>query len=438
MKPVNKDSLTGKDIVAYCCDAQTGEILWQREIPGRYMQRLSGAFSDSSSPPAVCDGERVIFVSASGSVVCFDLKGKPLWSRDILSVGRTLPFLHQGNVVFTEQIYPPNEEGEFTHENEHLGKDAWTQLLALDVQTGKEVWTTECGLNMGCSILPQKLSDGRSVVLVGRGGGHSPPERPEGVSMVNLADGSTIWTLPLEGFMSTQTNSIRDDQVFVFHKDLHLTIDARTGHIRKEISIVDEVKVRRHRESGWFWNTESLEAKKDRMIIQGSNLLVGKYHYFRSYTMPYLGRIDVDTGKVEHLELPLQLSRTPGQQDQMLWYKPPESKADKEIRLQMFAENEMKNSRGLVVFSDKRSKGNGWGHIASPAPSVAGNNLYIPVMSGTVYVIRWNAKTLDEDTIVAINDLGPVGQSWTRASLSFADGNIFAHTIRELLCISGE
>ena len=84
---------------------------------------------------------------------------------------------------------------------------------------------------------------------------------------------------------------------------------------------------------------------------------------------------------------------------------------------------------------DKRSVGNGWGHIAAPTISVAGENLYIPVMNGTVYVVKWNAPVLDEDAIVAINDLGPAGKSWTRASLSFDGEHVFAHTIGELICI---
>jgi len=46
-----------------------------------------------------------------------------------------------------------------------------------------------------------------------------------------------------------------------------------------------------------------------------------------------------------------------------------------------------------------------------------------------------NSSKLDEDAIVAINDLGPAGQSWTRASVSFSKGRAFAHTIRELICI---
>ncbi len=105
------------------------------------------------------------------------------------------------------------------------------------------------------------------------------------------------------------------------------------------------------------------------------------------------------------------------------------------MRLQAFALNDMKNSRGFIVLGDKRSEGNGWGHIAAPSPSVAGDYLYVPVMSGTVYVIRWNVDQLNEDALTAVNDLGPAGQSWTRASLSFANGAIFAHTIRELICI---
>jgi outer membrane protein assembly factor BamB len=435
LKQVEEDSTHGSDIVAWCCDAQTGEVLWKRGIPGQYPLQLSGAFTDSSAPPAVCDGERVVFVNASGTLACFDLEGKQLWSRDFLSVGRTIPFLLDGKVVLTRQIYTPDSLGHFTHDNKNLSREMWTQLQAVDMKTGEVQWTSSCGLNMGCSILPQTLSDGRQVALVGRGGGHSPPEKPEGVSLVNLKYGTTVWTLPLEGFMSTQSNIIRNDKVHIFHKGSHLSVNALTGEIENEVSIVKDIPTRRRSGDGWASTKETLEEKKSRMITQGSNLLVGKYHYFRSYTSPYLGRVNVDTGSVEYLELPLQISRVPGKEAQLKWHVPPKSKTDPEMRLQAFAENDMKNSRGFVVFGDKRSKGNGWGHIAAPSPSVAGDYLYVPVMSGTVYVIRHGVDELNEKAVAAINDLGPAGQSWTRASLSFSDGRIFAHTIRELICI---
>jgi hypothetical protein len=174
-----------------------------------------------------------------------------------------------------------------------------------------------------------------------------------------------------------------------------------------------------------------LKKSKTRNITQGSNLLVGKWNYFRNYQLPLLGRVNVETGSVEYLELPLQLSRAADQKDQLLWFDPKQKK----IETQTIVPNSMTNSRGFVVFGDKRSRGSGWGHVAAPSPSVSGENIYVPVMNGTVYVLDWNKNTFDKDSIVAINDLGRAGQAYTRASLSFSNGRVFAHTLRELICI---
>jgi len=436
MKPVEADSELGKDIVAWCCDAQSGEVLWQREIPGKYPLRLSGCFSDSTSPPATCDGERVVFINASGAITCFDLAGEKLWSQPFLTAGRTLPFLHDGKVVFTRQIYPPEPDGNFPHSYADSPKEMWTQLQALDMKSGEIAWTSECGVNMGCAIVPQQLSDGRSVAMAGRGGGHGPPEKPDGVSLVDLSDGSTIWTLPLEGFMATMSYRLFQDEAQIFHGGEHLSLDAMTGEIKRRTSIVEKAQVREREGDQWVSRVQSIpESKKGRMITQSSNLLVGKWNYFRSYTHPWLGRVHVESGAVEYLELPLQMAREAGKEDQFIWYVPPKTKKDPQMKEQAIAPNDMKNSRGFTVVGDKRSHGNGWGHIAAPTPSVAGDQLYVPVMNGTVYVINWGAETLDENAITSINDLGPAGRSYTRASLSFAQGKVYAHTIRELICI---
>ena len=225
MKPVNEDSSLGSDIIAWCCDAATGETIWTREIPGKYPLRLSGCFSDSSSPPAVTDGRRVCFFNASGRISCFDFEGEKLWTREVMPVGRTNPFRIDGLVAYIRQTYMPDEYGHFTHEHKDAPLDQWTQVEAFDLKTGKVAWVTTCGANMGCIPLLQTLSDGRQVFVVGRGGGHSPPEKPEGVSLVDAADGSTIWTLPLPGFMSTMTFSVVRDQVLVFHGGEHLWVD---------------------------------------------------------------------------------------------------------------------------------------------------------------------------------------------------------------------
>ena len=37
--------------------------------------------------------------------------------------------------------------------------------------------------------------------------------------------------------------------------------------------------------------------------------------------------------------------------------------------------------------------------------------------------------------IKAVNDLGPGGETWTLASLSYAGGRLYAHTMKEIICI---
>lgn len=435
---VHEDSTLGADIVAWCLDAADGRVLWRQTIPGTHPLRLSGCFSDASSPPALCHEDRVVFVNAAGTVQCFDLEGRSLWKREMLTAGRTLPFYHQGACVLTRQVYPPDPDGNFPHKYAESPLEMWTQLQALEMETGEVRWTSTCGVNMGCAIVPWKLSDGRSVAVVGRGGGHGPPERPDGISLVDLQDGATLWTLPLEGFMATMCFGLRNDRVELFDDRDHISVDALTGKVVRRDSIVSGVTVFRREGEGWKRETLDIPTTKStRMITQTSDLLVGRYHYFRSYTTPYLGRVDVDSGKVEYLELPLQLARLSGQPDRLQWYQEPKDKKDPQLKNQAIVANDMRNTRGWVVVGDERSRGNGWGHVAAVTPTVAGQHLYVPVMNGTVYVLRWEAPVLDGSALVAINDLGQAGQAWNRASLAVAGGRIYAHTLREVLCIQG-
>lgn len=451
MKPVQGDRQLGSDIIAWCCDLETGETLWQREIPASHPLRLSGCFSDSTAPPPVVDGSHVCFFNASGRIVCFDMQGKEVWQRDLMTVGRSQPTIVDGKVVFIRQTYMPDPGGNFTHENKDAPVSKWTQLQAIGLDTGEDVWSTSCGVNMGCVPLLQTRSDGRRVFVVGRGGGHSPPEKPEGISMVDATDGSTIWTLPLKKFMSTMSFHLHGDDVLVFDGPDHLWVDAMTGKIKRRESIMQEVKLCQHSETSWESRTVSVEpSKKAREIIQQSNVLVGDYHYFRSYTQPWLGRVNVDSGIVEYLQLPVQLrAESDSNAAELLWGwrgMDPELvakllKQNKKavntlpITQWAYAPNDMLNSRGYRVVGDDRSMGNGWGHHASQIPTVIGKHLYVPTMAGTVYVIRWDVDWLNQEAIVSINDLGEVGKAWNRASLSSTQGKLLAHTIRELICI---
>lgn len=190
--------------------------------------------------------------------------------------------------------------------------------------------------------------------------------------------------------------------------------------------------------------TESLPSKKARSITQGSNLRVGDYHYFRAYTRNYLGRIHLVTGKVEYLELPLQVLREPGKPEQVLWNAEHRDPADlapvkkkRGLSTTSLRHNTVKNSRGLTVMGDDRARQNDWGHTASPIPTAFGENLYVPILCGLVFVIKADAEVLDETAVLAINDLGPLGESFTRASVTTDGKRVYGHTIREVVAIGG-
>ena len=416
------------EIVACCADAKTGQLLWSQTIPAGHPLRVSGCFSDSTSPPPVTDGKRVCFFNASGAVVCFDFEGRQLWRRETMAVGRSQPFLVHGRVVYTRQLIMP-EEGKFGHEHRDAPHELWTQLEALDLTTGEAVWSSDCGVNMGAIPLPQKLSDGRVVIVVGRGGGHSPPERPEGVSMVDGRTGETLWTLPLDNFMSTQLYPVVNDQTLVFYGPEHLWVDL-SGKISRRVNFCTDAVVRKW-DGGQYVNAvETLKypTGRGRAITQQSNLRIGDYHYFRAYRHPYLGRVQIRSGKVEYLQLPVQLVRKPGEEEVRVWG----------LKDAEFIPADMTNADGHVVMGDRRSRTNTWGHHASPLMTVVGQHLYLPTMSGTVYCIRWDAEQLHEEALLGISDLGPVGPTWTRASISYDSGRLFTRTIRNLICIEAE
>ena len=64
-----------------------------------------------------------------------------------------------------------------------------------------------------------------------------------------------------------------------------------------------------------------------------------------------------------------------------------------------------------------------------------GDLIYFPTMAGMVYVLKWNAEILDEESLVSISDLGRAGETWSLSGLVYADGKIFARTLKEMICI---
>ena len=75
-------------------------------------------------------------LNPTGSLVCFDLDGNKIWSRQTTSVSRAQPILFEGELILHRQVYLPDNHGHFTNENAQAAHDRWTQLEALDAESG--------------------------------------------------------------------------------------------------------------------------------------------------------------------------------------------------------------------------------------------------------------------------------------------------------------
>ena len=266
-----------------------------------------------------------------------------------------------------------------------------------------------------------KTSVGTTAILTGRGGGHQPPEEPYGISLVNADDGKTIWDLPIKGYAAHQSCSWNQSVACLFAGGEHVTVDIQTGEIRNRVSISEDITTCRHTDSGYRTKTQQTLKKARSPITKQANCLVGNYHYFRAHDEFLIGRVNIQNGSVEYLQVPVQVVRRNDAREEVLWTQA--------------LQNDMKNADGFVATQDKRNAGSGWGHVSAASPIVVGDNIYLPSMIGIVYVLKWNAETLDEHALVSISDLGPAGATWSLSSLSFADGRLYARTLKELICI---
>ncbi len=206
----------------------------------------------------------------------------------------------------------------------------------------------------------------------------------------------------------------------------HLVLDIGTGDIRQRQSLTKQVAVCVHTPAGYTRKVNQdlndyIRGYKKPITYQ-TNLLIGDYHYFMAHHAKMIGRVHIETGGVEYLQVPAQVVRLPDQEDVLRW--------------DTTLPNDLRNAEGFLVTQDKRNAGSGWGHVSAPPPIVVGKNIYFPTMVGVVYVLRWDAKILDQRALLSISDLGLAGETWSLSGLSYANGRLYARTLKELICIT--
>lgn len=430
------DSGTSTHITGYCMDRRTGDIEWTVTVPGSVAVGTAGIFSDATVFAPVTDGRHVWFFNRSGGIGCFDMDGKQVWLREYVPRNRHTnreaePILF-GNQIITVEVLD-KEAGMRVARHARVPADieprsVWTYLHGIDSQTGDVLWTEQAGTACHHTPMTGRLRDGTAAIVHARGGGHGPLEKPYGISLTSLQPGSqgkTLWSAELPGLDPVFNSHWNAEHVYAFHRTDHVVLDTSTGREIARTNLNSPVTLWKHNdERSWIRQDDAtVRAGRKHANTNQANIVVGDWHYFLAHDFPAIGRVHTKTQNVEYLEVPVQISAENEPPNRWIW------NADEAIPI------ETTNSRGINIAADKRATRTGWGHVSAASPTLVGHYLYFPVMTGTVYVIDTRADKAGPDALVAINDLGAAGRTWTLSSFSYADGQLFIRTMKEVICI---
>ncbi|MCP4260752.1 MAG: PQQ-binding-like beta-propeller repeat protein [Planctomycetes bacterium] len=128
-------------LLAMCFDRTNGKLLWQHDI-AEGISKDSRSNYASASP--VTDGKIVVFFYANGDLVCFDLKGRRQWARNIHKDYGPFAFqwtFSSSPTLFNGKLYlqvlqrdvPVRGSGLADQKNE-------SYILAMEPNTGNTLW----------------------------------------------------------------------------------------------------------------------------------------------------------------------------------------------------------------------------------------------------------------------------------------------------------
>lgn len=446
-----KRRVVGKDLDAHCLDANTGELLWTRRIAGSVPSIYAYPFSDATSASPVADATHVWFTNAGGKTVCFDHHGTIVWEREFAPTIDG-PFNKQFEPLLVADPMRGNDAKTLVQmEPLDVGSDdmggkppRWHFLVGLDAATGKVLWHSDDTLTHYNAPTLVADPDG-ACVLHARGGPHDVPERPVGMSLTRVVGkqaGKRVWRYEdPRGNHEASLQTMAADARFAYWllkepRSALVLVDRTTGKEVREISLTKAVTVTEYEQStgqlrtrtgvdldrGVFPARYSMHAAHGALYFQCYATAWGKPTIGPAYSF---GRVTVGDqpggDRVEYLEVPTAVDQSEAGPI-WIWRTPRQARAVK--------------SRNEEVTGDERSRWDGWDWVFNGSPTRIHDRLYFTLATGAVYVLAARPEPFDGRAFLALNDLGPAGQTWTANSMSYADGRIYHRTAREVLCFA--
>ncbi|HKQ39597.1 MAG TPA: PQQ-binding-like beta-propeller repeat protein [Verrucomicrobiae bacterium] len=182
-------------------DRKSGKILWDKELFEQVPLRKEGKNS-YATPTPVTDGKRVYGVFGDGSVVALTLDGELVWSnRDVQFYSRhglgASPIVYGDLLIMpydgSNRVGTPGNWPNNTAE-ERLGwQIPWDKsfVAALDVNSGKRVWTGKRGMSRIAHATPIVVEHGGKEQIVSIAG--------DAIQGFDPKTGERLWTVYAQG-----------------------------------------------------------------------------------------------------------------------------------------------------------------------------------------------------------------------------------------------
>ncbi len=124
---------TADQQVIYCYHGDTGELLWQFELPVEVGDQAFEVMEETSyaAPTVATDGLRVYGIFASGNLVAVDFQGQQVWRKNLGPPQNA--YGHASSLCTHEQLV-------IVQYDQGTAKDESSKLIACDGATGDVAW----------------------------------------------------------------------------------------------------------------------------------------------------------------------------------------------------------------------------------------------------------------------------------------------------------
>ncbi|HJN11847.1 MAG TPA: PQQ-binding-like beta-propeller repeat protein [Pirellulaceae bacterium] len=125
-------------VKAICLDRKSGMVLWQHDV-AKGVEKKKNWRSTYAGPSPATDGKNVVFFYGNGELITYDFTGQKKWSKNVgpFAFGWTYS---TSPLLFDGKLYIQILQRDVAVKGYGLPGKNDSYLLALDPETGKELW----------------------------------------------------------------------------------------------------------------------------------------------------------------------------------------------------------------------------------------------------------------------------------------------------------